>query len=96
MTVADFCKWVERIRGLPAVEQALALRLAEQTDKAGIVEAVDWERLMNDSGLGKTAVREKLRPGGMLIDEGYVGYEPRMLGKQSLPARYYINFNEGD
>lgn len=91
MTVTDFCKWVARLKGLPASDQALAIRLAEQANKDLVIDGVDWQRLIQDSGLGKTAARQKLRPGAVLVDGGYVLYEPRTIGKMTLPTLYRLN-----
>lgn len=91
MTVADFCKWVARLKGLPASDQALAIRLAEQANEDLVIDGVDWELLFADSGLGKTAARQKLRPGSVLVDGGYVIYEPRTIGKMTLPTLYRLN-----
>lgn len=91
MTVTDFCKWVARLKGLPASDQALAIRLAEQANKDLVIDGVDWQRLIQDSGLGKTAARQKLRPGAVLVDGGYVIYESRTIGKMTLPTLYRLN-----
>lgn len=99
--MTDFCKrpdfpaWVASLKGLAPSDQIIALRLAEQADEDGEVVGVDWERLEGDTGLTQGPLRERLRPGRALIDEGYILAEQRQVDRVWLPTIYRINLMRG-
>ena len=79
------------LRGMKPNAQTVGLWLAEQADENGIVEAVDWGRLMADTSLSENTCRKELREGGELIDSGRVMRSVRQVGNVFLPTVYHLN-----
>lgn len=78
--------WLRLLQGQPGIEQTMGFWLAAQADEHGVIDAVDWARLVADTGLSDTAVRKALRPGGRLVLNGLVERERTYANGSRAPG----------
>lgn len=86
--VQDFSKpwlaeWLVRLHGLSPYDQTLGVWLAHQANEKGVVEGVDWERLVVATGMSAYKARQSLR-NGPLVTLGLIKRKVRHVGEGNL------------